>query len=464
MTVLIEELKSIVGQGGWTTDPSDLELHLTERRGVVRGEAMIMVSPSSTDEVAAVVRACAKAGVGAVPQGGNTSLCGGAIPDQSGNQVLLSLSRMNKILELDADDFSIIVEAGCLLADVQKAAANAGRYFGLSLASEGSCQIGGNLATNAGGLNVVRYGTARQQVLGLEVVLADGTIWNGLRTLRKDAAGYDLKQLFIGSEGTLGVITAAALRLWPESGNRVTLLAALRSPRQAVDLLAKLRSIVGDDVHAFELMSSRCFEFVQRHLPEARLPFDDSYPWFVLTDVALRNDLDFLQHKFMSFIEDGTVADAVIAKNASEANNLWHLRHSISEAQKSEGASLKHDISVPTTRIAEFVDAGEKIVVAMIPDARLVAFGHVGDGNLHFNVTQPAGADREAFLTEGEGLSDALYDLAVGMGGSFSAEHGIGVLKKAQLLKYRGGTEHELMRKLKSTLDPCNTLNPGKVF
>ena len=463
-TVLIEELKTIVGDGGWTADSADLELHVTERRGAFRGETLIMVSPSSTSQVAAIVKACADAGAGVVPQGGNTGLCGGAIPDQSGKQVLLSLSRMNRIRGLDADDYSIVVEAGCVLADVQKAAADAGRYFPLSLAAEGSCQIGGNLATNAGGLNVVRYGTARQQVLGLEVVLADGTVWDGLRTLRKDTAGYDLKQLFVGSEGTLGVITAAALKLWPQPGNKVTLLAALRDPQQAVVLLGKLRNIVGDGVQAFELISARCFRFVRRHFPDARVPFDESYPWFVLTDIELRTDLDKFEDKLMGLIEEELVADAVIAKNESEATSLWRLRHAIPEAQKPEGASLKHDISVPMARIAEFVGEGERLVNSMMPEARLVAFGHVGDGNLHFNVTQPATADPETFLAEGRTLSDALYELAIGMGGSFSAEHGIGVLKKAHLLKFRGGTELDLMRKLKLALDPRNTLNPGKVI
>jgi len=462
--MLIEELKSIVGNGAWITDPADLEPHLTERRGVLRGNTLIMVSPSSTEEVAAIVKACADVGVAVVPQGGNTGLCGGAIPDESGEQVLLNLSRMNRIRELNTEDYSIVVEAGCVLADVQLAASDAGRFFPLSLAAEGSCQIGGNIATNAGGLNVVRYGTMRQQVLGLEVVLADGTVWNGLRTLRKDAAGYDLKQLFIGSEGTLGVITAAALKLWAEPGHRVTLLAALRQPQQAVALLGKLRNVVGDRVLAFELISDRCFRFVQRHVAEARLPFDEDYPWFVLTDIALSSDLDELENALMGYIEDEAITDLIIAKSESEAAGLWQLRHAISEAQKPEGTSLKHDISVPVARVGEFVTQGEQLLGAMMPEARLVAFGHVGDGNLHFNISQPAGADGQEFLAAGKSLSDALFDLAIGMGGSFSAEHGVGVVRKAHLLKYRGGIELDLMRKLKSALDPSNTLNPGKVI
>ena len=462
--MLHEALIEIVGAKGWTTDPVELEPHLTERRGVVRGEASIMVAPSTTEQVAAVVRACADNGTSIVPQGGNTGLCGGAIPDQTKEQVLLSLSRMNEIRTLDANDYSIIVEAGCVLADIQQAAKEADRYFPLSLAAEGSCQIGGNLATNAGGINVLRYGTARQQVLGLEAVLADGTVWDGLRTVRKDTAGYDLKQLFIGSEGTLGIITAAALKLWPDPGNTLTVLAALRQPQHAVELLSKLREAVGDSIQAFELISDRCFEFVQRHIPGVRLPLDNAYPWFVLTDLTVPGDTGNVENELMSFVEDGLIADAVIAKSEAEAEGLWRLRHSISESQREEGVSLKHDVSVPTSRVADFVAKGQVLVATMLPGARLVAFGHVGDGNLHFNVSQAPGDDGDDFRQRGLALTEAIYDLAIGMGGSFSAEHGIGVTKKDYLEQYRGGAEIELMRTLKAALDPKNTLNPGKVI
>jgi FAD/FMN-containing dehydrogenase len=461
--MLLDYLKEIVGEHGWTTDPAELEAHITERRGVVHGKTGMMVSPSTTRQVAALVRACADARVAIVPQGGNTGLCGGAIPDESGDQVLLSLSRMNAIRTLDASDFSIVVEAGCILSDVQQAAADAGRYFPLSLAAEGSCQIGGNLSTNAGGLNVLRYGTARHQVLGLEVVLADGTVWDGLRTVRKDTAGYDLKQLFIGSEGTLGVITAAALKLWPKPGDTTTLLAALERPAQAVELLGRLREYAGDSIQAFELISDRCFRFVERHIAGARVPFDERYPWFVLADVALPQS-SLLEEELMQMIEGGVLENVIIAKSDSEAAGLWHMRHAISEAQKPEGKSLKHDISVPTSKVADFVVAGEKLVARMLPDARLVAFGHVGDGNLHFNVSQPSCGDPEQFVADGEALTESLYELADNMGGSFSAEHGVGVVKKAWLERYRGGTELNLMRALKGALDPHNTLNPGKVI
>jgi FAD/FMN-containing dehydrogenase len=353
--MLLEKLQTIVGDNAWTTDPVDLEPHVTERRGIFHGQALVMVSPSSTEQVAAVIRACADAGVAVVPQGGNTGLCGGAIPDQSGQQVLLSLARMNNIRALDVKDNSIVVEAGCILADIQQAASDAGRYFPLSLAAEGSCQIGGNLSTNAGGLNVLRYGMARQQVLGLEVVLADGTTLNGLRTVRKDTAGYDLKQLFIGSEGTLGVITAAALKLWPDPGNLTTVLAAIEEPDQAVELLGSLQDAVGDSVQAFELISDRCFQFVHKHIPDVRVPMDRSHPWYVLTDVATRSDSAALEEELMVLLEQGLVADVLVAKNQSEADGLWRIRHEIPEAQKPEGVSLKHDISVPTSRIADFL-------------------------------------------------------------------------------------------------------------
>ncbi len=462
--MLLETLKRIVGDKAWTTDAADLEPHVTERRGRLRGSTAIMVSPSTTSQVAEVVRACASAGISIVPQGGNTGLCGGAIPDNSGEQVLLSLSRMNRIRSIDKPDSSIVVEAGCILADVQKAATESGLFFPLSLSAEGSCQVGGNLSTNAGGINVLRYGTARQQVLGLEVVLANGTVWEGLRTLRKDTAGFDLKQLFVGSEGTLGIITAAALKLWPHPGNTTTILAALDAPGKAVELLTRLRAEVGHDVLALELMSDRCMRFVCRHIPDTRVPLDGEHPWFVLSEVGAAGDSGALENSLMRILEEGLVEDVVIAKNQAESEQLWRLRHSISEAQKPEGANLKHDISVPMGRIADFLADGERLVQDMMPTARLVTFGHVGDGNLHYNVAQPTGVDGDAFLREGLAVTEAIYDLVASMSGSFSAEHGVGVFKKPYLEQYRGGTEIALMRTIKGALDPENTLNPGKVI
>ena len=462
--MLIEELKAIVGAQGWTTDAAALEPHLTEERGELRGETLIMLAPDSTVQVANIMRACSAASVAVVPQGGNTGLCGGAIPDESGHQVLLSMSRLNRIRSIDAQDFSFVAEAGCILANVQAAAREAGRIFPLSLGAEGSCQIGGNLSTNAGGINVLRYGTARQQVLGLEVVLADGTIWNGLRSLRKDTAGYDIKQLFLGSEGTLGVITAATLKLYPDPGETVTVFMALDTAAKAVELYAQFRSDLADKIQAFELISDRCLRFVQRHVSRRELPFAGEHSWFVLCDVAVGNSQDEIETALESAIEDGLIVDAVIAKNAGEAQQLWHLRHAISEAEKCEGGNLKHDIAVPVSRIGEFLSAGEQLVATVMPEARLVAFGHVGDGNLHYNVAQPVGGDAEEFLRQGQALTKAIYELVASMGGSFSAEHGVGVLKKAALLEFRSATELNLMRTIKSALDPHNILNPGKVI
>lgn len=462
--MLIDTLKSIVGESGWTSDAVDLEPHLTERRGSLHGKTPIMVSPQSTAQVAQIIRACAAADVAVVPQGGNTGLCGGAIPDDSGEQVLLSLARMNKIRGINAKDFSIVAEAGCILATIQDAARDVRRFFPLSLSAEGSCQIGGNLSTNAGGVNVLRYGTARQQVLGLEVVLADGMIWDGLRSLRKDTAGYDMKQLFLGSEGTLGVITAACLKLYPDPGATTTVLVATESADKAVQLLARLRESLTDRIQAFELMSDRCLRFVKRHIPGTVLPFGDTYPWFVLCEVVTSESLTSIENSLQAAIDESLIVDVVIAKNQAESERMWRLRHSISDAQKPEGANLKHDISVPIGSIAAFLAEGKQLIDSMLPAARLVVFGHVGDGNLHYNIAQPVGTDSERFQQDGQALTEAIYDLVARLGGSFSAEHGIGVLKKGHLRHYRSAAELQLMRTMKTALDPQNTLNPGKVI
>ena len=462
--MLLDELKSIVGDKGWSDDPYTLEPHLTEWRGRYRGRTPLMVMPDSTKQVADVVRLCAQHETAIVPQGGNTGLCGGAIPDESGEQVLMSLSRLRQIRAVDPDDFSLVAEAGCVLTDVQAAASSAGRFFPLSLSAEGSCQIGGLLSTDAGGINVLRYGTARQQVLGLEVVLADGTVWDGLRSLRKDTAGYDMKQLFLGSEGTLGVITAATLKLYPHPGQATTVLVALSSAQDAVRLLARLREALGDRIQAFELMSDRCLRFVARHIPDAGSPWNDEHPWYALCDVVAGNAAAGIEKMLAATMETGLVSDGIIAKNQSEAEQLWRIRHSVSEAQKSEGASLKHDISVPVACIGEFLRRGDGLLQSLAPDARLVAFGHVGDGNLHYNVSQPVGANPEEFRSNGAAITDAIYELVTEYGGSISAEHGIGLAKKDALRRYRPETEIRLMETLKKALDPANILNPGKVI
>lgn len=462
--MLVDQLKNIVGPNGWNSDPSDLEPHLTEWRDIWRGNTLLMVSPVSTAMVADVVGACAQSGTAIVPQGGNTGLCGGAIPDTSGQQVLLSLSRMNNIRSVSAADYSLVAEAGCTLAGIQKAAADVDRLFPLSLAAEGSCQIGGNLSTNAGGINVLRYGTARAQALGLEVVLADGTIWDGLRTLRKDTAGYDLKQMFIGAEGTLGIITAASLRLYPAIRNPETVLFAVESPDAAVELLAALRSKLSDQLQAFELISARAVRFVLRHIPSSSFPLDRESPWFVLLETSRDSTDDDFAALLMSLHESSLITDAVVAKNRTEANNLWHLRHVISESQKKEGASLKHDVSVPVGDVGGFIRDAEAAAIREIPGTRVVAFGHVGDGNIHFNLSQPKDWNAADFVAEADRLATLVYDIVDSYGGSISAEHGIGQAKRAQLVKYRGETETGLMRAVKAALDPKNIMNPGKVI
>lgn len=462
--MLVEQLKKIVGPGGWKTDAADLEPHLTDWRGAYTGKTPILVAPANTDEVSRVVRACAAAGAAIVPQGGNTGLCGGSVPDESGQQVLLSLSRMNRIISVDAYNFSMEVEAGCVLASIQDAAAAVDRIFPLSLGAEGSCQIGGNLATNAGGVNVIRYGTARSLVLGLEVVLADGSVLDSMRALRKDTAGYDLKQLFVGSEGTLGIITAATLRLFPDPGEMSTALVAVAESGDAVRLLAELRNTLSDRIEAFELVSKRVFELVVRHIPETRLPFDDDYPWYVLIEAATQGNPAELENALAMAAGESLLLDAVIAKNTTEAQQLWRLRHSIAEAERQAGKALKHDISVPIARMQEFLVRGDALIAELMPDAQLLAFGHVGDGNLHYNVSLPFGLSSTEWRDAGERITAAIYELVAELGGSFSAEHGVGRLKRGYLARYRGGTEIDLMRTLKNTLDPTNILNPGKVI
>jgi FAD/FMN-containing dehydrogenase len=365
---------------------------------------------------------------------------------------------MNAIRSVDADNFSMQVEAGCILENIQSAARAVDRHFALSLGAEGSCQIGGNLSTNAGGINVVRYGTARAQVLGLEAVLADGTVVSSLRALRKDTAGYDLKQLFIGSEGTLGIITAATLKLYPLPGAITTALLAIESAGDAVKLLAHLRSELDDAIEAFELVSDYVFGLVTKHIPGTALPFDEAAPWYVLTDVAIGGDEKRLTDVLESAAEAGLLIDAVIAKNSNESNGFWHMRHSIAVAERSEGKALKHDISVPISRMEEFLGRGDLLLAELAPEAKLIAFGHVGDGNLHYNVALPE------FAEDDQSISTAIYDLVDELGGSFSAEHGVGLLKRHLLPKYRGRGEIELMRTLKTALDPANILNPGKVI
>lgn len=468
----LERLKAIVGPKGWTSDPAEMAPHLLEERGHYRGRAALLVRPASTDDVAAIVKACAETGTALVPQGGNTSMMGGATPFEHGGEVLLSLSRMNRIRVLDALNYTMTVEAGCVLATIQKAADDADRLFPLSLGAEGTCQIGGNLSTNAGGIQVLRYGMARDLVLGLEVVLADGRVWNGLRSLRKDNTGYDLKQLFLGAEGTLGIITAAVLKLFAKPRETETAFVAVRDPAAAIELLARVRAGTGDAVTAFELISHTALEMVLKHIPGAQDPLSARHDWYALIDCASGDSggglKAALEKALEAALEAGLIHDATMAASAQQAKALWRLRESITEAQKPEGGSIKHDVSVPVSSVATFIAEASAAVARAVPGIRPVAFGHVGDGNIHFNLSQPAnenkeGPERAAFLARWEEVNRIVHDIVARMGGSISAEHGIGRRKLGELVHYKSPLEIELMRTLKRTLDPQNILNPGKV-
>ena len=465
---LIRRIRAVVGDKGCITDPEAIAPHLEEPRGLFHGRAAVLVRPARTDEVAAVVRLCAESGTAIVPQGGNTGLVGAAVPHAHGGEILLNLARMDRVRALDPDNDTITVEAGCILAKVQAAAAEADRLFPLSLAAEGSCQIGGNLSTNAGGTGVLRYGNARALVLGLEVVLPDGRVWDGLGALRKDNTGYDLKQLFIGAEGTLGIITAAVLRLFPRPRQVATALAGLADPASAVALLRRARAAVGEDITAIELMPRIAIAMTLAHIPGAVDPFSAPHDWYALIALSSARTGDGLRGDFETLVtaahEDGLVDDAVIAASEAQTRALWALREGIPEAQKFEGASIKHDVSLPLSRVAAFIEEASRRVVAACPGTRPVAFGHVGDGNIHFNLSQPEDADPYDFLAQWEPMNRIVHDLAIEMGGSFSAEHGIGQLKRAELRRYKPAVALDLMRALKSALDPDDIMNPGKVL
>lgn len=460
-----DALKSLLGPGGYLEDDADVERYLTEWRGRYRGSTPLVLRPASTAEVAAAVGWCAQTGTALVPQGGNTGLCGGAVPDESGREVVLSLERMNRIRSVDPLNDSMTVEAGCVLADLQRAADEHDRLFPLSLSAEGSCQIGGNLSTDAGGVNVLRYGTARGLVLGLEVVLPDGRVWDGLRGLRKDTAGYDLKQLFVGAEGTLGIITAATLRLFPRPAETATAMAAVADPAAAVELLARLRGRLGETVSAFELIPRRALEYVLAHISATADPFDEAHPWYVLMDVGSGSAgaRESLEAALGEALEAGALDNAVVAANDKQREALWRLRHSISEAQKHEGASIKHDVAVPVASIPEFLRRADAAVAALVPEVRVVSFGHLGDGNLHYNLSRPEHMENDAFQALAGELNRAVYDLVTELGGTISAEHGIGRLRRADLERYRGAVDLDLMRRIKRALDPQGIMNPGKL-
>ncbi len=462
--MLLDNLRRITSADFVITEATDLAPFCTDWRGRYTGQPLCVVLPSDTEEVAAVVSACAAAGVPIVPQGGNTGLCGGATP--IGGEVLLSLRRLNRIRSIDADNNAITVEAGCTLQTVQEAAASIDRLFPLSLAAEGSATIGGNLSTNAGGVQVLRYGNARELTLGLEVVLADGSIWHGLRALRKDNTGYDLKHLFIGAEGTLGLITAATLKLFPQPRETVTAWAAVTGPLAAVHLLGTLRTVVGDNVTAFELVDRTSLALVLQHIEKARAPLHAKHDWYVLIEIsgAQYHLCDSLEQGLQEGVESGQIIDAVLAQSEAQSQALWALRENISAAQKIEGISIKHDIALPVSRIDEFIQRAGTILKAISPDVRIACFGHVGDGNLHYNLSKVDAQSNEDFIAQTPVINRIVYDLVCELGGSISAEHGLGQLKRNDVLQYKSMTEMNLMRSVKSALDPQGLMNPGKLL
>jgi FAD/FMN-containing dehydrogenase len=468
VTELIDTLRRLVGPTHVLTD-GDLSAWEQDWRKRSRGKALAVVRPASTAEVAAVVKACAAAGTSIVPQGGNTGLAVGSIPDGSGTQVVLSLQRMNAVRAIDEANLTMTVEAGCVLQMLQETAERAGFLFPLSLAAEGSCTIGGNLGTNAGGTQVVRYGNTRELCLGLEVVTAQGDIWSGLSGLRKDNTGYDLRDLFIGSEGTLGVITAATMKLYPVPAARLTAWAAVPSFEQAVALLGMAHRHLGAGLTGFEVMGQFALSLVDRHFPQLRVPLFKEVPYCVLLENSDHESEAHARAQFERLLEtafeQGCVSDAVVAENLTQAHQLWHIRESIPLAQAEEGLNIKHDISIPVSRMPEFVRETDALLAQAIPGVRLVNFGHLGDGNLHYNVQAPQGGDSKAFLRAHEDrINTLVYDAVKRFDGSISAEHGVGSLKLDKLPAYKSPVALDLMRAIKRSLDPQNLMNPGRVI
>ncbi len=460
---LVEQFSAIVGHANCIADDAGMQPYLNDWRGNYTGKALAVVRPANTDEVAELVKLCARTQTPIVPQGGNTGMVGGGIPDTRGNALVLSLGRMNRIRGIDTENNTITVEAGVILQALQDAAMSAGRLFPLSLAAEGSCTIGGNLSTNAGGTAVLRYGNTRDLALGLEVVTPSGDIWQGLKGLRKDNTGYDLKHCFIGAEGTLGIITAAVLKLFPQPQSSVTAFAALPSPQAAVELLGSMRAAAGDRLVAFELVSRVCLDLVLRHFPGTAEPFAERHPWHVLIEL---NDTmpdaplqEMLETELGRALERGQIADAAIASSEGQARALWKLREDISEAQRLEGKNVKHDISVPISRIPAFIDKCDAALIAAFPDISLVCFGHVGDGNLHYNCGLP-----DQGLGKADQINSIVYAHVDESGGSISAEHGLGQLKRDEITHHKTKIELDMMRALKRALDPTGIMNPGKVL
>jgi FAD/FMN-containing dehydrogenase len=464
----LADLKSAAGEGGWLDSSGDLSAYTVDFRHLYRGATPLVLLPRTVDQVARIMAVCHRDEVAVVPHGGNTGYCGGATPDESGSQIVLAMKRLNRVRLIDPANDSMILEAGCTLAAAHAAAESQDRMFPLTLGSQGTAQIGGNLSTNAGGTAVLRYGMMRDLVLGLEVVLADGRVLHGLKSLRKDNTGYDVKSLFIGAEGTLGIITAACLKLYPMRRDAATALVGIDTPRRALELLGHLKAAAGDGLTTFELMPRFAVELTVEHVPGVANPLHQVAPWYVLAELTSPNPRQRIAESLSDSLQEaalqGVVLDASIATSIAQSQAMWKLRESVPEAQRRRGASLKHDISVPVSRIPELIELGTDLVRRLAPEGEVVSYGHVGDGNLHFNVSQRPGASAAAFLARAKPLESAIYDLVESLGGSISAEHGIGRLKAAELAARADSAELAVMRAVKHALDPRGILNPGKVL
>lgn len=467
---IVKELEDLLGANQVLTGEQAAPF-LVDWRNRYQGRALAVVRPGTAEDVAGVVRACVKHNVPLVPQGGNTSLCGAATPDESGTAIVLSLQRMNKVRSIDTDNDTMTVEAGCVLQSLQEAAREAGRLFPLSLAAEGSCTIGGNLSTNAGGTQVLRYGNTRDLALGLEVVTAEGEIWHGLRGLRKDNTGYDLRDLYIGSEGTLGIITAATMKLYPLPVAQRTAMLALNTLEDAIEVLSRARAGFGASLTGFEVMGGGVLQSVVRLFPQQRLPFEGESAqsaWFALLELSDSESADHAQQRFEEVlgqaIEDGLVQDAAIAENIAQSKAMWHLRESIPLAEAEIGKSVKHDVSIPISLIAKYVETTNAALQAKFPGVQHVVFGHLGDGNLHYNVVRASNMTEQALMDKQYEIYELVHDSVHAFGGSISAEHGVGQLKRDQLTRYKTELELKLMKRIKAALDPKGLMNPGKVL
>ncbi|MGO4352208.1 FAD-binding oxidoreductase [Rhizobium sp. RAF36] len=464
---LLDRFTAIVGEKYALRSEAELAPHLVENRGLYHGSSPLLLKPANAGEVSAILKLATETGTAVVPQTGNTGLVGGQTPREGKSDIIISLERMNKIRDVDPVANVLVADGGAILAEVQKAAEAHGRLFPLSLGSEGSCRIGGNLSTNAGGTAVLAYGNMRQLCLGLEVVLPTGEIWDGLRRLKKDNTGYDLRDLFIGAEGTLGIITGAVLKLFPQPLGKQVAFAGIGSVEDALALFNLAGSLCGTSLTGFELMPRFGVEITRKHIDGVRDPLESPHPWYVLIDISTSDSAETAERMMNALLEkgfeEGLVQDAAIASSVAQQQALWHMRESMSEAQKPEGGSIKHDVSVPVSRMPHFMAEAAEAVMAAMPGARICAFGHMGDGNIHYNISQPIGADKNAFIARWHEMNGIVHGIVRAHGGSISAEHGIGQLKRDELAAIRSEIEMDLMRRIKRAFDPAGIMNPGKV-